>query len=174
MEFLTSYPSNVTKMLSKNGRISSSDVEILKTSFPSDFPNAAEVEKLKNSKISKKTFEIMHFMNFKRAVDNMIEYRMDENWRATFLESFGPQLDRINNEQFIESVPNEKIQNMIHECDSSSKLDLFTKEKDIFKLAESQFFVLGEYLKYSDELIENGQIENLKKVLDHLRRYLFS
>ena len=78
MEFLTSYPSNVTKMLSKNGRISSSDVEILKTPFPSDFPNAAEVEKLKNSKISKKTFEIMHFMNFKRAVDNMIEYRNGE------------------------------------------------------------------------------------------------
>ena len=78
MEFLSSYPSNVTKMLSKNGRISSSDVEILKTPFPSDFPNAAEVEKLKNSKISKKTFEIMHFMNFQRAVDNMMEYRNGE------------------------------------------------------------------------------------------------
>ena len=78
MEFLTSYPSNVTKMLSKNGRTSSSDVEILKTPFPSDFPNAAEVEKLKNSKISKQTFEIMHFMNFQRAVDNMIEYRNGE------------------------------------------------------------------------------------------------
>ena len=99
---------------------------------------------------------------------------MDENWRATFLESFGPHLDRINTEQFIESVPNEKIQNMIHNCDSSSKLDLFTKEKDVFKLAESQFFVLGEYLKYSNELIENGQIENLKMVLTHLRKYLFS
>ena len=99
---------------------------------------------------------------------------MDENWRATFLESFGPHLDKINIEQFIESVSNEKIQNMIHDCDSLSKLDLFTKEKDIFKLAESQFFVLGEYLKYSNELIENGQIENLKIVLDHLRKYLFS
>ena len=99
---------------------------------------------------------------------------MDENWRATFLESFGPHLDRINTEQFIESVPNEKTQNMIHDCDSSSKLDLFTKEKDVFKLAESQFFVLGEYLKYSNELIENDQIENLKMVLTHLRKYLFS
>ena len=99
---------------------------------------------------------------------------MDENWRATFLESFGPHLDKINIEQFIESVSNEKIQNMIHDCDSLSKLDLFTKEKDIFKLAESQFFVLGEYLKYSNELIENGEIENLKMVLDHLRKYLFS
>ena len=97
---------------------------------------------------------------------------MDENWRATFVESFGPHLNRINTEQFIDSVSNEKIQNMIH--DSSSKLDLFTKEKDIFKLAESQFLVLGEYLNYSNELIQNGQIENLKIVLDHLRKYLFS
>jgi len=63
---------------------------------------------------------------------------------------------------------------MIHDCDSSSKLDLFTKEKDVFKLAESQFLVLGEYLNYSNELIQNGQIENLKIVLDHLRKYLFS
>jgi len=174
MEYLTSYPPNVAKMISKNSRISSADVEILKSSFPSNFPNSTEVQRLKNSKISKKTFEVMHFMNFKRAVDNMIEYRMDENWRSTFLEAFGPHLDRINTEQFIESVSNEKIQNMILDCDSTSKLDLFTKEKDIFKLAESQFFVLGEYLKYSNELIEDGQIENLKKVLVHLRKYLFS
>ena len=99
---------------------------------------------------------------------------MDENWRATFLESFGPHLDRINTDRFIQSVPNEKIVEMINTCDLSSKLDLFTNEKNIFKIAESQFFVIGEYLKYSNELIESGQLENLKIVLDHLRKYLYS
>ena len=72
MEFLTAYPSNVTDRLK---RISSSDLDILKSPFPADFPNSSEVEILKNSKISKNTFEKTHFMNFQRAVNNMVEYR---------------------------------------------------------------------------------------------------
>ena len=99
---------------------------------------------------------------------------MDENWRATFLESFGPHLDKINTEQFLDSISNRKIENMIDACDSSSKLELFTIYNDIFKIAKSQFFVVGEYLKYSNELIENGEFDKLKMVLEHLRKYLFS
>ena len=78
MELLTSYPSNILNMLSKNSRISSSDIAILQSPFPADFPNGTEVAKLKNSKISKKTFDLTHFMNFQRAVNNMVEYRNGE------------------------------------------------------------------------------------------------
>ena len=94
MELLTSYPSNILNMLSKNSRISSSDIAILQSPFPADFPNGTEVAKLKNSKISKKTFDLTHFMNFQRAVNNIVEYRNSEFHEklymvlsATFLKS---------------------------------------------------------------------------------------
>ena len=135
--------------------------------IPSDFPNTKEKEIIRSANILKSSQERLLIEDPLNRIKNLTASNVEE-----FLENFDVALNQITLSRQMVSMPNEFMEKLVTSATDSQKLDVFTKFKNVFKLAADQRYVLKLYLDYVAELIECDETQNLLTVMGSLRDYL--